>query len=121
MRTVSISARDRTRTGFQRSRFTFLLFLLLLLHAAPASAQQGEPPRLTRILFVMDASNSMNAFWGNEPRINVARRVLLESLSPLEGMPNLELALRIYGHQTRIEPGKQDCDDTKLEVPFGKN
>ena len=119
MRTVSISARDRTRTGFQRSRFTFLLFLLLLLHAAPASAQQGEPPRLTRILFVMDASNSMNAFWGNEPRINVARRVLLESLSPLEGMPNLELALRIYGHLTRIEPGKQDCEDTKLEVPFG--
>jgi Mg-chelatase subunit ChlD len=37
---------------------------------------------LTRILFVMDASNSMNAFWGNEPKIDAARKVLLESLGP---------------------------------------
>ncbi|MBP9080733.1 MAG: hypothetical protein KBF80_10820, partial [Flavobacteriales bacterium] len=60
------------------------------------------------------------AFWGNEPRITVARRVLLEALTPLEKVPDLELALRLYGHQTRIEPGKQDCEDTRLEVPFAK-
>lgn len=95
----------------------------LLLLAAPwsGSAQaQDEPERLTRILFVVDASNSMNAFWGNEPRITVARRVLHDALAPLEKVPGLELALRLYGHQTRIEPGKQDCDDTRLEVPFAK-
>lgn len=67
----------------------------------------------------MDASNSMNAFWENEPKINSSRRILLEALKPIENAPNTELALRLYGHQTRIEPGKQDCDDTKLEVPFG--
>lgn len=67
----------------------------------------------------MDASNSMNAFWENEPKINASRRILLEALKPIENAPNTELALRLYGHQTRIEPGKQDCDDTKLEVPFG--
>lgn len=97
----------------------YILPLLLTLFSTTALAQQKEVPQLTRILFVMDASNSMNAFWGNEPRINAARRVLLESLPPLEEVPNVELALRLYGHQARIEPGKQDCDDTKLEVPFG--
>ncbi len=89
----------------------------------PALAQTkgkgAKEPDLTRILFVMDASNSMNAFWGNEPKINAARRILLAALKPLEEAPNLQLALRLYGHQTRIEPGQQDCDDTKLEVPFG--
>jgi len=80
--------------------------------------QPREETRLTRILFVVDCSNSMNAFWENEPRITVARRVLQGSLASLETKPNVELALRLYGHQTRIEPGKQDCDDTKLEVPF---
>ncbi|MBK7239239.1 MAG: VWA domain-containing protein [Flavobacteriales bacterium] len=87
-----------------------------------AFAQEQAPePALTRMLFVMDASNSMNAFWGNQPKINTARELLLKSLKELEGQPDLELALRLYGHQTAIVPGNQDCDDTKLEVPFSAN
>src|SRR5690606_1769484 len=39
----------------------------------------------------------------------------------LEGQPDLEIALRLYGHQTPIQPGQQDCDDTRLEVPFSPN
>lgn len=35
----------------------------------------------------------------------------------LQRLDNLELALRVYGHQKPFPP--QDCDDTKLEVPFG--
>lgn len=85
-----------------------------------ALAQEPVRP-LTRMLFVFDASNSMNAFWGNQPKINTARHLLLKSLAELEGQPDLELALRVYGHQTRIEAGKQDCDDTRLEVPFSSN
>ncbi|MCB0770617.1 MAG: VWA domain-containing protein [Flavobacteriales bacterium] len=84
----------------------------------PASIPQ---PPLTRMLFVMDASNSMNAFWGNQPKINTARELLLDAIAKLEGQPDLELALRLYGHQTPIQPGKQDCDDTRLEVPFSAN
>ena len=75
----------------------------------------------TRILFVFDASNSMNAFWNTKPKIQTAREILLKSLQEIEGTPNLEIGLRLYGHQTAIEPGKQDCDDTKLEVPLGAN
>ncbi|HNK42580.1 MAG TPA: hypothetical protein PL002_15435, partial [Flavobacteriales bacterium] len=93
-------------------RFAFRLCMMAVAFAlapgihAQVKAEAGKP--LTRILFVMDASNSMNAFWGNEPKINAARRILLSSLATLEKAPNVELALRLYGHQTRIEPGKQD-------------
>lgn len=99
---------------------TFLLVLFAPLCAAVAQEKTPQPP-LTRMLFVMDASNSMNAFWGNQPKINTARELLLKSLKELEGQPDLELALRLYGHQTPIQPGKQDCDDTRLEVPFSPN
>jgi Ca-activated chloride channel homolog len=100
-----------------------VLVAFALLHIctlAPAFSQQKQEP-LTRMLFVFDASNSMNAFWGGKPRIDTARDLMLKSLKELEGKPNLELALRVYGHQTPIRPGEQDCDDTKLEVPFGPN
>ena len=36
----------------------------------------------------------------------------------LQRVDNLELALRVYGHTKRFPP--QDCDDTRLEVPFGR-
>lgn len=110
--------RRPVRSLIRRLRLAAFTLPFLFLNIA-ASAQSGKKPQLTRILFVMDASNSMNAFWENEPKINASRKILLEAIKPLESAPNTELALRLYGHQTRIEPGKQDCDDTKLEVPFG--
>ncbi|HRD52977.1 MAG TPA: hypothetical protein PKY96_10065, partial [Flavobacteriales bacterium] len=97
----------------------FALAAILVTEPGNLLAQEAAPqPPLTRMLFVFDASNSMNAFWGNQPKINSARELLLKSLQRLEGQPDLELALRLYGHQTPIQPGKQDCDDTRLEVPF---
>lgn len=80
----------------------------------PVSAQQ-----LTRILFVFDASNSMNGKWEGATKIEHARRIFAETINKLEGIPNLEIALRVYGHQSPITPTFQDCNDTKLEVPFG--
>lgn len=103
-----------------RARATMLLACVLALSGALLAQTNEDAGRKTRILFVVDASNSMNAFWGNEPRITVARRVLHQAMADLENVPDLELALRLYGHQSRIEPGKQDCDDTRLEVPFAK-
>ncbi|MCB0790190.1 MAG: VWA domain-containing protein [Flavobacteriales bacterium] len=99
--------------------WTRVLPLVLMLLSGTSASAQKKP--LTRMLFVMDASNSMNAFWGNKPKINTARELLLKSLEELQGQPDLGIALRLYGHQTPIEPGHQDCDDTKLEVPFGEN
>ena len=54
--------------------------------------------------------------WEGERKIDIARDILLEMVDSLEHMPNVEMALRVYGHQSPVPP--QDCSDTKLEVPF---
>lgn len=91
-----------------------ILFLLLI-------ALQTDAQQLTRILFVFDASNSMNGKWEGATKIEHARRIFAETIDELEGIPNLQVALRVYGHQSPITPTFQDCNDTKLEVPFGPN
>jgi Ca-activated chloride channel family protein len=61
----------------------------------------------------------MNGKWEGSTKIKLAREILGEAIDDLAGTPNLEVALRVYGHQSPITPTFQDCDDTKLEVPFG--
>jgi len=73
---------------------------------------------MTRILFILDASNSMNARWGKQTRIEAAKELLAKTVDELGDVPNLEIALRVYGHQSPITATFQDCNDTKLEVPF---
>ena len=71
-----------------------------------------------RILFVFDASNSMNAFWSGERKIALATKPFFVSCSTPYGTADLELGLRAYGHQTKHVEGQQDCDDTELVVPI---
>lgn len=94
-----------------------ILFTILFLFSFTAKSQ--DEPKLTRILFILDASNSMNTRWGKQTRIDAAKELLVKSITGLEGVPNLEIGLRIYGHQSPITATYQDCNDTKLEVPFG--
>ncbi len=104
-------------------RYSILILLLLgVLHLmdqiSVLQAQElttGYEPK-SRILFIFDASNSMAGQWDGERKIDMAREVLYEMIDSLEQMPNVEMALRIYGHQSPVPP--QDCSDTKLEVPF---
>lgn len=77
--------------------------------------------QMTRILFILDASNSMNARWGVQTRIDAAKELLAETVDGLRDVPNLEIGLRVYGHQSPITATFQDCNDTKLEVPFAAN
>jgi Ca-activated chloride channel family protein len=79
----------------------------------------GWAQTTTRILFILDASNSMNLDWNNQTRMAAAKEVLSKSVESLRGVPNLELALRVYGHQSNVTNTFQDCQDTKLEVAFG--
>lgn len=103
---------------------TFAFIALLAgSFALPAGAQTvrdelGDLSEPTRLLFVFDASNSMNAFWGGTRKIEAATRLLGEALDELYGIEGLELGLRVYGHQTTFVPGEQDCDDTELVVPI---
>jgi Ca-activated chloride channel homolog len=97
-----------------------ILFLFLLLTFLGGFAQ-GKPDKetpkpLTRILFVFDASQSMYGRWQSDTKFNIASRLFINILDSLKYVKNLELALRVYGHQKQFPP--QDCNDTKLEVPF---
>ncbi|HRY32719.1 MAG TPA: VWA domain-containing protein [Bacteroidales bacterium] len=78
-----------------------------------------KPTPLTRILFVFDASQSMYGRWQSDLKINIAQRLLSDLLDSLALVDNLELALRVYGHQKNFPP--QDCDDSRLEVSFSGN
>lgn len=94
--------------------FSFLILCFSLGNA--------QTKKRTRILFIFDASNSMNTEWEGSSRINIAKTVMSATLDSLEKYTELELGLRMYGHQTALHPPKpQDCNDTKLEVPIGLN
>lgn len=95
------------------------LFYLSLLFVCNASFGQELNPQKTRILFILDASQSMAAQWETSNKMDIARRLMIEMLDSLSTLNNVELALRVYGHQSPVPP--QDCSDTKLEVPFSKN
>jgi len=75
-----------------------------------------EKDMLTRILFIFDASNSMWGDWQSDKKITIANRILSKMIDSLQNYPNIELALRVYGHQKEYQ--YYDCSDTKLEVPF---
>ncbi len=99
--------------------FIFIITLfagVLISSGVCAQGKEEKEPPLTRILFIFDASQSMFARWQSDMRINIARNLLTELLDSLEGIDNTQFALRVYGHQKRFPP--QDCDDSRLEIPF---
>lgn len=93
-----------------------VLFSYLFIACIISITCQNNPP-LNRILFIFDDSYSMYAPWNSNVKIDVAKKVMADFLDSLKNIPNLEIALRCYGHQTFFHPNR-DCEDTKLEVPF---
>ncbi|MFN4300087.1 MAG: vWA domain-containing protein [Thermaurantimonas sp.] len=71
-----------------------------------------------RILFIFDSSNSMQARWESGTRMDVAKRFLAELIDSIARLNDteIEVALRLYGHSKGFPP--QDCNDTRLLVPF---
>jgi Ca-activated chloride channel family protein len=93
--------------------------VLFILGLVLSTFSFGQEEKLTRILFILDASNSMNDRWEGETKIKTAKTLLDKTVADLAEVPNLEVGLRVYGHQSPITPTYQDCEDTKLEVPIG--
>src|ERR1035437_9387121 len=102
-----------------RSIILVITFFSTLALLAQKPLEQERPKPLSRILFVFDASQSMYGRWQSDTKFNIASRLFVNILDSLKNLKNLEVALRVYGHQKPFPP--QDCDDTKLEVPFGKD
>ena len=99
--------------NFQHSTFKIIFFLLILNFQFLILNSQIT----NRILFIFDDSYSMYAPWNSNIKIEVAKKVMGSFLDSLKNLPNLELALRCYGHTTFIKP-ERNCKDTKLEIPF---
>jgi Ca-activated chloride channel family protein len=106
------------------SQIRFLLPLIIILATLNTSLVKGQGEKQggfinTRILLVFDASYSMSGYWESDQKINIARNFLYEIVDSLSQLKNVQMALRVYGHQSPVPP--QDCEDTKLEVPFNTN
>ncbi len=92
---------------------TQALWLLICLGVLPLMNQTSElhAQEITtgleptsRILFIFDASNSMSGQWDGARKIDMAREVLFEMLDSLEQLAHVEMALRVYGHQSPVPP-----------------
>ncbi|MDQ3050833.1 MAG: VWA domain-containing protein [Bacteroidota bacterium] len=96
-------------------------FLFLFCFGAFAQNKMTSQPssqQLTRILFLFDASQSMFGRWESDNKFEIAKKLLSNIVDSLHKINNVEMALRVYGHTKKFPP--QDCDDTQLEIPFGK-
>jgi len=104
-----------------RKKIVPALCMIVSFFFSLAYGQTAKPkyvPPETRILFIFDASQSMAGKWEKETKIAIAQRVLIHIIDSLESLDNVQMALRLYGHQSPVPP--QDCNDTRLEVPFAK-
>ena len=72
------------------------------------------------MLFIVDGSSSMLKNWGKEDKWTIAEKsLLLIADSLLKEHENLHFGLRVYGHQfLSID---NNCEDTELKLPIGKN
>ncbi len=89
-----------------------LLIILLLLLVGVAQAQ---PTEKTRLLLIMDCSNSMWDHWQSNAKIKVTQQVLLSFLDSVSRQHDVDVALRVFGHLNKEQFG------TRLEVPFGSD
>ncbi len=100
-------------------RYLIILSLLAVFTLSTHQAKSQSAPQKTRILFVLDGSQSMYARWENGQKMQVATRLLRNLVDSLKSAKNVEVALRAYGHQYNVTSTGRNCKDTKLEVPFG--
>ena len=78
-------------------------------------AAQGQQSEKTRLLLIMDCSNSMWSHWQSNSKIKVTQQVLLSFLDSISKQNDVDVALRVFGHLNKDQFG------TRLEVPFGSD
>lgn len=90
------------------------ILLAMAFVGAVGTAKAGKDLAKSEMnfLYILDASNSMWGQINGEAKIDIARRVLKDSLSTL---PNeVKPGLMVYGHRK-----KGDCSDVQLVAPLG--
>ncbi len=77
-----------------------------------AAATTAQPEVPTRVLLILDCSNSMWDHWQSDAKIKVTQTVLLKFLDSISRQSGIEVAMRVFGHLNKEAYG------TRLEVPF---
>lgn len=98
---------------------TFLLSQNVCKPCEEKKKKALQTARLTRVLIIFDASNSMKGKWNNKEKISTAKELAHQLIDSLSKIPNVQLALRVYGATVKYPPG--DCKDSKLVIPFKPN
>lgn len=102
-------------------RIKVIILTAILLCTGARVHAQSEVEK-TRLLLVVDCSNTMWDHWQSAPKIKVTQQVLLSFLDSVAGKgegvtgtttEDVEVALRVFGHLNKDQIG------TRLEVPFG--
>jgi len=101
------------------AKLPYLVVLALFFTSlAYGQKQYQQIPEKTRILFLLDGSGSMLGNWEGTTRMEAAKRLLSDLVDSLRSNDQVELALRVYGHQYHRR--LQNCKDTRLEVAFNR-
>ena len=100
----------------KKNILTCFLIIFILSSNSSLSYSKEANPKLNRVLFIFDASQSMLGRWQSGRKIDIAKNLLSKMVDSLSNLDNLEIALRVYGHKSPFPP--KDCEDSYLEVNF---
>lgn len=70
----------------------------------------------TRILFIVDCSYNMYEKWQSDSKIKITQTLISNIVDSLADFDEVECALRVFGSEKDLS--SQDCEDTRLVVPF---
>lgn len=88
--------------------------MMLVVFSGQWSVVSGQQEK-TRLLLILDCSNSMWDHWQSNAKIKVTQQVLLSFLDSIAKQHDVDVALRVFGHLNKEQFG------TRLEVPFGND
>lgn len=127
LKLLSLKHLPAKRLSFNGWVIRFLFCLLFSSQQSSAQVATFFTPKTDRILFVLDASGSMKGFLGDHvagqqtpSKFELSRTLLVHTIDSISKVNSrVEFALRVFGHQSpRVA---NNCKDTRLEIPFGKN
>lgn len=95
---------------------SFLAFAQSVCQSCEEKKKKLAAAPLTRVLVIFDASNSMRGKWNGHEKIVIAKKLAHQLIDSVSKLPNVQLALRVYGATVKYPPG--DCKDSKLTIPF---
>ncbi|MCU0327847.1 MAG: VWA domain-containing protein [Chitinophagales bacterium] len=98
-----------------KKRFVFLGLQLLLFSGQAQLCEEND----YRVLFVLDASHSMNQTWKNKTMWEATRRIVAKLSREIQLQYKAKVGLRVYGSRSPVSAN--DCEDSYLEVPIEYN